>query len=60
VLYGSADAVATEPLAGLGLPVTITGADDVGRLGAQAPAEQLAQPFGGAVKELVQALVAMA
>jgi hypothetical protein len=27
VLYGSDDAVATEPLAGLGLPVTITGAD---------------------------------
>jgi len=29
VLYGSADAVATEPLAGLGLAVTITGANAV-------------------------------
>jgi hypothetical protein len=53
VLHGSADAVATEPLAGLGLSVTITGADDVGRLGAQAPAERLAQPFGVVVEEVV-------
>jgi len=32
VLYGSADAVATEPLTGLGLPVTITGASVVAAL----------------------------